>query len=182
MVLYDTAVLTVSQSVPTTNQHFTTMDQSLPTQKNRRRRVRANWTWEETVRLIDYLEDHKKDIAWTPAQRTQFSAQEGLRHIFPALTAKQILRRIEHLSYYWVKKESSCSSTLYKHGWSAMEPSCSREILLSNPSNTGIPQRKERRSRMTEPETLTNWSLKCEAYVDPRGTFLRDVRLTSEKI
>ena len=167
IVLIDTTNRTMSQSISTTDlsisttsQSPRTVDQSLHTTKTRQSRFR--WTWEETVNLIDYVEDRKSDEARTVAQRLEFCAQETIHDVFPALTPKQLVRRIELLSYNWVKKELSGSSTLYKHGWSAMKATCSRKTLLSNPSNTERPRSKERRSRMTEPESLTDWLFKSD--------------------
>ena len=134
------------------------MDRPLPIRKNRPKGFRANWTWGETVDLIDYVDKKKNDgILWSFSQRIALC--ETLRPLFPPLKTKQIHRRLEHLSSLWTNKELSCSNSVYKYGWSAMKASCSREVLLSSPSNTGVPEQKERKARAAEPEALINWSI-----------------------
>lgn len=173
---------TKDQSLPTTDQSLSSTEQSLETSEpNRQSRKRPYWTWEDMVNLIDYVDNRKNDgITWTKSQRLHLCEQEALRRLFPALTSQQVFRRLEHLSYDWVKQELSSNSALFKHGWSAMKSCASRESLLSYPSNTERPKpkegksrmaepgnaekprRKKGKSRMTEPETLINWSMNSE--------------------
>ena len=110
---------------------------------------RSRWTHLHTVCLIDSLHEDKRSGCWDKQQRLivfkkiqqriQASEEGTLKSIH------EIETRIMTVGRSWTVPHLRGNTTLYRHGWTAMIPECSRAALLSDPHGTSRPSTTQER-------------------------------------